>query len=700
MGAHEISLHIEGMTCNNCAAGIAKSLQKSGFTDADASFLDGEVTFTEVKGKSTAEAVRNIEKLGYSVKSDDQTIKTKGLSGIEKKFIISLIFTLPLFLHMFMPANWWINNPIVQIALCLPVYTIGFIHFGKSALGSLKAGMANMDVLIFIGSTSAFLYSLIGTALYWGQPEMHNYMFFETAATIITLVLLGNLLEHRSVQQTTKNIGELTRMQSAVARIVMRVNGKEKIFETNPNTVKAGDELQVNEGDHFPVDGGVISGTALVDESAITGESELVRKSIANEVFSGTILVSGNMRITASRPAKDSTLQKIIDLVKRARRDQPEIQQLGDKVSGIFVPAVIGIATLTFLLGYFVFSIGTTQALMNAVAVLVVSCPCAMGLATPTAVVVGVGRAAKNGILIKGGSTLERFAEAKTIIFDKTGTLTTGKFSISTVTNSIGNRAASLIKAIESHSSHPIAISLVNHFENTNLEPLSEIQEVKGQGMKAITATDDTVFFGKNENPTIAGDLILILNDLPVASYRISDEVLPNAHKMVQGFKSAGLKTVLLSGDRKNKVLHTANQLGIDEAYYDVSPAGKLEMIEKRSQKSTVVMVGDGINDGPALSRAQVGISPSGASALALDSARIVILNPDEMESLLMAFKISKHSYKTIKQNLFWAFFYNVVAIPLAALGYLSPMIAALTMAFSDVIVIGNSLRLKVKKLD
>ncbi len=279
MNPSEISLHVEGMTCNNCAAGISKSLQNSGFKDADASFLDGEVTFSAIAGKSVDEAIKNIESLGYQVKSDEEAeVVNPGLSKIEKKFLFSLIFTFPLFLHMFAPKDWWINDPIVQIALCTPVYLIGFFHFGKSAWGSLKAGMANMDVLIFIGSTAAFAYSLIGTIIFWQQPQMHDYMFFETAATIITLVLLGNVLEHRSIQQTTKSIGELTKMESSVARIVMRMNGKEKIFETNPKAVKQGDELQVNEGDHFPVDGKVLKGTALVDESAITGESELVRK--------------------------------------------------------------------------------------------------------------------------------------------------------------------------------------------------------------------------------------------------------------------------------------------------------------------------------------------------------------------------------------------------------------------------------------
>lgn len=700
METAEISVVVEGMTCNNCAAGISKSLQKAGFKDADASFLDGEVTFTEVKGKTTQEAIDNIESLGYKVKDANAEIKTGGLSRIEKKFIFALVFTIPLFMHMFFPDTALINNPLVQIGLCLPVYILGFMHFGKSAWGSLKAGLANMDVLIFIGSSAAFFYSLVGTMMFWNEPNMHDFLFFETAATIITLVLLGNVLEHRSVEQTTKNIGELTKMQSSVARIVMRIGTKEKIFETDPKAVKSGDELQVNEGDHFPVDGTILSGTALVDESAITGESELVKKLAGSTVFSGTILASGNVRMEARMAAKDSTLQKIIDLVKRARRDQPDIQKLGDRVSGIFVPVVLGISALTFILAYWAFSVGVTQALMNAVAVLVISCPCAMGLATPTAVVAGVGRAAKNGILIKGGSTLERFAQAKTIIFDKTGTLTSGAFAVRSEMNSIGDRAEKLVKSIEAYSSHPIAISFLGHLENVEGEPLTEVKELKGEGMQALTANGEQVFFGKNTDRGTPGDLVLKIDNAVVSSYTVTDSILPDAKTMVDAFKAEGFKTVILSGDRKEKVSDTAAALGIDEMHYAISPQGKLEMIEALSAKEIIVMVGDGINDGPALSRAQVGISPGGASALALDSARIVIMNRDEMQSLIMSYKVSKHTYKTIKQNLFWAFFYNVVAIPIAAFGFLSPMVAALAMAFSDVIVIGNSLRLKVKKLE
>src|SRR5690606_25837897 len=289
---------------------------------------------------------------------------------------------------------------------------------------------------------------------------------------------------------------------------------------------------------------------------------------------------------------------------------------LGDKVSGIFVPVVLGISALTFILAYWAFSVGMTQALMNAVAVLVISCPCAMGLATPTAVVAGVGRAAKNGILIKGGSTLERFAQAKTIIFDKTGTLTSGKFSVRTEMNTIGDRADNLVKSIEAYSSHPIAISFLTHLENVESENLREVNEVKGKGMVALSENDEQIYFGKNTDSKIPGDLILKIDNRIVAAFSIADSLLPDAKTMVDAYKAEGSKTIILSGDRKEKVLGTAAILGIDESHYAISPEGKLDMIEALSAKEIVVMVGDGINDGPALSRAQVGISPGAASAL------------------------------------------------------------------------------------
>jgi Cu+-exporting ATPase len=321
-----------------------------------------------------------------------------------------------------------------------------------------------------------------------------------------------------------------------------------------------------------------------------------------------------------------------------------------------------------------------------------------MGLATPTAVVAGIGRAAKKGILLKGGDTLERFAKADVFLFDKTGTLTTGNFSIEISENRIGKRAGELIKALESHSSHPIAKSFVSFFDSSEAELLTEIKELKGEGVSGKTDKGKVVFFGKDSGRN--SDLVLKIEDEIVGRASISDELKPRAKEVVDQIRKAGKEIAILSGDREEKVRTVAEQLGIGSYYSEMKPEEKLEYIESLAKKKMVVMVGDGINDGPSLSKAQVGISHGGASSLAIDSARVVLMRSDEMQALADSYKISQYTYRTIKQNLFWAFFYNVIAIPIAAVGLLNPMVAALSMAFSDVIVIGNSLRLKVRKID
>jgi Cu+-exporting ATPase len=696
MSDKEVVLQVEGMTCSNCAAGISKALKKKGFSDADANFASGEVSFSIEEGLSLEKAIENINSLGYKVLEEERD--EKGLSKIEKKFIAAAIFTIPLFLHMFFPHESFINHPLVQISLCLPVYSIGFMHFGKSAWGSLKGGVANMDVLIFVGSSAAFFYSIAGTILFWGQAEVHNFMFYETAATIITLVLLGNVMEHRAVKQTGKQIGLLQKLENPKARIVMMVGTREKIFETEATAVKKGDLVQILTGDGVPVDGKVTSGEAYLDESAITGESEPIYKKPGDALYSGTIVLEGQLRMEAADNAKNSTLQKILSLVKAARKDQPEIQILGDKVSAIFVPAVLGIAALTFILSYFVFNVSLTNTILNSVAVLVISCPCAMGLATPTAVVAGIGRAAKLGVLIKGGSTLENYAKADTIVFDKTGTLTSGNFQIELASGDSNPEYESIIKALEANSNHPIAQSFVEKYRDIDEAELSEVHEVKSEGMYGKTARGEAVFFGKSSS-NIDGDLELKINSSVVATYRISDEILPGARETAQYLQSLGKKCLILSGDKFEKVEEVANELGIDEFHAALNPEEKLNFIKELSAKGTVAMVGDGINDGPSLAAADIGVSHGGATTLAMESSKVVLMNPDTMKTLQNSIAISGLTYKTIKQNLFWAFAYNVIAIPIAAFGFLNPMVAALAMAFSDVIVIGNSIRLRYRKV-
>nr|MDQ3048430.1 HAD-IC family P-type ATPase [Bacteroidota bacterium] len=384
-----ITLLVEGMDCSNCALGITKSLEKKGMQHVFVDFATGEASFQLKDTTKLPSVIESIHNLGYKVvESKFKPGEPTGISRIEKRFYFTLPFTIVLFFsHMFFSHELIINHPYVQLFLCLPVFLIGIIQFGKSAFGSLKTGLPNMDVLIFIGSSSAFIYSLIGI-YHFGVSGSHNFIFFETTATIITLVLLGNVLEHRSVRQTTSAIRALTRMQPEKARIVGLQFGKESITDIDYKNIMNGAILQVNSGDKVPVDGEIISGEADIDESMITGESIPAERSTGNKVIGGTILVSGNFRMRAEAVGSETVLSKIIDLVKKAQQNKPSIQKLGDKVSAIFVPVVLVISILTFFFSFYIFDITLRDAMMRSIAVLVISCPCAMGLATPTAVMV------------------------------------------------------------------------------------------------------------------------------------------------------------------------------------------------------------------------------------------------------------------------------------------------------------------------
>jgi Cu+-exporting ATPase len=700
----KITLNVEGMTCANCALGIKKQLEKKGLDNVNVNFSTGEASYVNTSELTLNEIKASINGLGYKVLDNVKDDEGK-LSSIEKKFYFSLIFTVPLFLHMFFSHDFILNNVWVQLGLCIPVFAMGFFHFGKSALGSLKTGVPNMDVLIVIGITSAFGYSLYGTMAYLGLPEAHNYLFYETAATITTLVLLGNVLEHRSVKQTTTAIKELNQLQKTEAQRILP-NGEIELVDYND--IKENDILQFNTGDKIAVDGEIVWGNAVINEAMITGESTPVSKTIKNKVVGGTILEDGSIKMKAEKVGDETVLSKIIELVKNAQQDQPAIQKLGDKVSAIFVPIVIGIASLTFIITYFILDFELQQAMMQAISVLVISCPCAMGLATPTAVMVGIGRAAKKGILIKGGSTLEQFAKGKNIVFDKTGTLTTGQFVIkSTKLYALVNEQElkDILFSIEHHSSHPIAKSIADYLKpDAKHIELVDVKEIKGKGVEAKDEQGNHFQLGSyrlaehltdNENHSI----YLIKNGELIAGVDIADELKDNVAETITLLNQQGLNTIMLSGDRPEKCNDLANQIGIKTVYSQQLPEQKLEKIDELQKNHPTIMVGDGINDAPALAKASVGVSLSNATQVAVQTAQIVLLNDKDLSQVYEAYLISKHTLKTIKQNLFWAFFYNVVAIPIAAFGFLNPMVAALTMAFSDVIVIGNSIRLKSKTL-
>ncbi|MBW4890755.1 cadmium-translocating P-type ATPase [Mucilaginibacter sp. HMF5004] len=690
-----IELNVTGMHCNNCAMSIHKLLEKRGLQNVFVDFASEEVKFSTPDEGTLPGVIKDIEGLGFKVVDDINTHTEHFYEKVESKFIFALVFTVPLLLHMVFPWHL-LHHPIVQLFLCLPVFLLGCWHFGKSAINSIKGGVPNMDVLIFVGSSSAFVYSLIGTLQHLGA----DYLFYETCATIITLVLLGNVFEKRSVSQTTSAVKDLIKIQKVSARRIL--NGE--IQNISASEVRPGDTLQVNEGDKIPVDGEILSGNASVDESMLTGESIPVEKEKYATVIGGTIVQHGNFQMLATKVGSNTVLSQIIDLMKKAQAAKPPVQKLGDKVAAIFVPAVIAISLLTFILSYWVFSITFQDALMHAIAVLVISCPCAMGLATPTAVMVGLGRAAKNGILIKGGDTIEAVAGAKYVVFDKTGTLTTGKFRISEIkveTTDDIETIRGIILSIEERSNHPIALSLVTELKSLPLKKiiLKTVSEQKGLGMRAEDVDGNSYFLGSGKD--VKGtdfNLFLYQNQKLLAQISIEDEIKPEAARLVSQLKKMGVVPILLSGDRQSKCLQVAQTIGIDKVHYEQLPEQKLDIIDMYKKKGKTIMIGDGINDAPALTQADVGVSMNDASQVAIQSAKVVLLNAD-LHSVVNFLQISRHTLITIKQNLFWAFAYNVVAIPIAAIGLLNPMVGAFAMAFSDVVVIGNSLRLKRKKL-
>ncbi|WP_419701504.1 heavy metal translocating P-type ATPase [Mucilaginibacter sp. NFX135] len=691
-----IELNVTGMHCNNCALSVHKLLEKRGLHNILVDFASEEVKFSTSDTTKLPEIKKGIESLGFRVIDDISQHQPSFYDKVENKFIFCALFTVPLLLGMWL--LWHVlHQPIVQLLLCLPVFIVGCLHFSKSAWSSVKGGVPNMDVLIFIGSTSAFVYSLTGTLQHLGP----KYQFYETCATIITLVLLGNVFEKRSVTQTTSAVKDLIRFQQVNANRV--VNGGVEVISAKE--VRPGDTLLVNQGDKIPVDGEILSGSASVDEAMLTGESLPVEKKKYDRVIGGTILVNGNVHMLATKVGSNTILSQIIELMKKAQAAKPPIQKLGDKVASIFVPTVLGISLLTFALTFYVGQAGLQHSLLNAIAVLVISCPCAMGLATPTAVMVGLGRAAKNGILIKGGDTIEAVAHTKYVVFDKTGTLTTGKFNINEIKAESGidiELIRGIIIAIEERSNHPIARSLVSGLKNLPRQKviLKVAKEEKGLGMRAEDVEGNNYFLGTAKlNKDDHFNLSLYKNQQLLAQVAIDDEIKPETAALITQLKKMGIKPILLSGDKKDRCLKVAATIGIKEVHAEKLPDEKLNVIDRYKQKGKTIMIGDGINDAPALTKADVGVSMNDASQVAIQSASVVLLNTD-LHSVIKFLQISKHTLLTIKQNLFWAFAYNIIAIPLAALGFLNPMIGAFTMAFSDVIVIGNSLRLKIKKVD
>lgn len=704
-GSQRLNLKVEGMDCANCALGITRRLVRSGDHDVHVDFTTAEASLILAPHRKEEDVIADIESLGYKVVDANGKSKTGGLS-LSTRFWICLGFSLPLMITHIIPGLPAIfHNAYFQLCLVTPVFLIGSWHFGRSAWNSLRSGIPNMDVLIITGILTSFGYSIAGMILYGNTHEVHNYLFFETTGSIITLVLLGNLFEQRSVKKTSSAIGDLAALLPDKARRIVTIGKSEREEIISPDLLFPGDVVQVNAGESFPADGIVVSGAGNVNEAMLTGESTPVGKPVDASVIGGSVLLDGPIRFRVTTTGQKSTLSQIIEMVKAAQREKPPVQKLADKISAWFVPAVLAISAATFLIEYFALQYDLQQSIMNAIAVLVISCPCAMGLATPTAVMVGVGRAAKLGILIRSGKTLEELGNIQTVVFDKTGTLTTGNFTKLELQCRPGvneTEVREVLWSLEKQSAHPIAASIIRLMKEQNGITLSDVREEMGIGISGKDAAQSEWKVGSwriAQQESDKHDLFILKNGIVVAAADLYDEIKSGAAETVAYLHSRNIQVVLLSGDRKEKCAQVASTLGIREVYAEQLPQEKLDRITAFSAKGKTIMVGDGINDAPSLSRANVGISLSDASKAALNSAHVIVPGENNLLVVKTAIEIGRKSMQTIRQNLFWAFFYNVVAIPIAAAGFLTPMVAALSMAFSDVIVIGNSLLLRTKKL-
>jgi len=696
---------VDGMTCANCALSINKYLQKNGAKDIAVNPIDGAVSF-KMAGEATEETLaKGVHSLGYTVTEKEgvgKKTKKPFLSTNLQRFWFCLPFTLVLMLHMVPGLHLhWLMNHWVQMALALPVFIVGMRHFGRSGLQSLRNGLPNMNVLITIGAASAFFYSLAGTLLGLGD----DYLFYETTATIITLVFFGEYLESASIQSTQRSLKALVKSQTVMANMIAFDEHHQEVILPLENTaLKVGDLVLIRTGEQVPSDCKILWGDAQVNEALLTGESLPLQKTKRDNLIGGSIIEEGTVKAQVTAVGNDTVLSNILSLVKQAQGQKPPVQQLADRISAIFVPAVLLIAAVT-LIANWIFLSDFGDALMRSIAVLVIACPCAMGLATPAAIAVGLGRAARSGILFRDAKSLELFKDIKQVVFDKTGTLTTGKFQISNFKfdGITEDEFKNLVYSLEKYSTHPLAKSIVAAWKKSGEKRWAAVEEIKGKGVRATDKDGNTYAagsyaFAAHLTNNAAHAVYVLKNNELLGWIDLEDELRPEAKTVVDYLKGKGIKTILLSGDRLEKCKALASTLGIDEVIAEQTPEQKLQTITRLNSTQPTVMVGDGINDAPALAKATIGVSMSEASQLAVQSAQVVLMNSG-LKKLPTALGLGRHTYLTIKQNLFWAFIYNIVAIPVAAFGFLTPTFSALVMGFSDVVLAANSGRLFVKKV-
>lgn len=719
------SLEIEGMHCASCATIINRAVSKiDGVENANINVATNKALIEHSPNIRVEKIIQTIKSKGYGAKvatsqGMDEGKQKKDYLKLKHTFNFSLIFAIPVFiLGMFFMKNPIPHQELIMWALATPVQFIVGWPMYRSAFTSLKTWSANMDTLIVMGTSAAYFYSVYAIFANAGPG------YFEASAVLITIVVFGRLLEAKAKGRTSEAIKKLIGLKPKIATVVR--NGKH--VQIAVDDVVVGDKIVVKPGEKIPVDGIIVEGSSSIDESMVTGESIPVEKNKKDLVIGATINKHGSFIFKATKVGANTTLSRIIKLIEDAQGSKAPIQRFADSVSAYFVPGVLLIAAITFLSWYYIAGAEFQFALIASVAVLVIACPCALGLATPTAIMVGTGKGAKSGILIKGGEALETAHKIKNIVLDKTGTITKGKPEVTEIV-SFGSlsehKVLSLAGSLESGSEHPLAEAIIRKVEADKIKIVKSknFKSIPGHGIKATVGRSiylmgtrklmklNKINFAKYERQIAdlekQGKTVMLISDLkkPIGIIAVADVIKGSSREAIKELQRMKIRVYMITGDNERTAKAIAKQVGINFLFAEVLPEDKANHVKKLQRKGSVAMVGDGINDAPALAQADVGIAMGSGTDVAMESGDIVLMKDDLMD-VVRAIKLSKMTMSKIRQNMFWALFYNTLGIPVAAgllypfTGWLlSPLIAGGAMALSSVSVVGNSLLLKMRKL-